>query len=77
MKPQRRLALRRESLTYLDTDDMRAVVGGTHIVTDCGCVTHGYSCEACPVPTLPVNTCACTVTLPVLVCLKELTDTCL
>ena len=69
MKPQRRLALKRETLPDLGPDDMRQVVGGTHIPTDCGCITHGYSCDACPIPTLPVNTCTCVVTtlLPTIV----------
>ena len=61
MKPQRRLALKRESLSDLASDDMRAVIGGTHIVTDCGCLTHGLSCEFCPTPTLPVNICITTI----------------
>lgn len=63
MKAQRRLALKREHLTGLDVDTMRAVVGGTHVVTDCGCITHGYTCDACPVPTLPVNGCPSDITL--------------
>jgi hypothetical protein len=57
MKPRRRLALRREHLAHLDIDDMRHVVGATHIPTDCNCITHGYSCDDCPIPTLPVNIC--------------------
>ena len=69
MKPQRRLMLKRESLTGLDTDDMRAVVGGTHIFTDCGCVTHGLSCEACPTPTLPINECVDNVVESLRVCI--------
>jgi hypothetical protein len=57
MKPQRRLALKRERLAHLDGDAMRHVVGATHVPTDCNCITHGYSCDACPVPTLPINWC--------------------
>ena len=59
MKPSRRLALHREALSALDSDDLASVAGGTHIFTDCGCLTHGYSCDACAVPSLPLNTCAC------------------
>jgi len=62
MKPNRRLVLRRETLSSLDTDDMLQVVGGTHIATDCGCITHGYTCDACPVPSLPLNTCVTCIT---------------
>ena len=57
MKPQRKLAVRRERLGDLQSADLREVVGGTHIPTDCGCLTHGYSCDACSVPTLPINAC--------------------
>jgi hypothetical protein len=53
MKPRRRLALKREHLADLGTDDLRHVVGGTHI----GCVTHGNTCDFCDIPTLPVNYC--------------------
>ena len=55
----RRLVLRREKLTALDANDLLGVVGATHIATDCGCISHGYSCDACGVPSLPLNTCAC------------------
>ena len=61
MKPGRRLALRREALCALDSDHLVSVVGGTHIFTDCGCVTHGYSCDDCPIPSLPINTCLCLI----------------
>lgn len=57
MKPQRQLVLRRERLTEIDHSALKGVAGATHIRTDCGCVTHGFSCEACPVPSLPVNPC--------------------
>lgn len=59
MKAQRRLVLRREALTQLDPNELHGVAGATHVFTDCGCVTHGYSCDQCPVPSLPVNTCVC------------------
>ena len=62
MKAQRRLALAREQLSPLDVDDMLGVVGATHIATDCGCVTHGNTCDACNVPTLPVNGCPSNLT---------------
>ena len=57
MKPKRQLVLRRERLTDLDGAEMRTVAGATHVFTDCGCVTHGNTCDACDVPTLPVNGC--------------------
>lgn len=57
MKPRRTLALRRERLADLASGDLRAVVGGTHIRTDCGCVTHGNTCDVCDIPTLPFNDC--------------------
>jgi natural product precursor len=65
MKPLRRLALKREHLADLAADDMLAVVGGTHIPTDCGCITHGYSCDDCPIPSLPINTCLCTIVITI------------
>ena len=61
MKPQRRLALKRQSLSDLASDEMRSVVGGTHIYTDCGCLTHGATCDSCPTPTLPLNPCLATI----------------
>ena len=61
MKPSRRLALRREALSSLDSDDLASVAGATHIFTDCGCITHGYTCDACPIPSLPINTCVCQI----------------
>ena len=33
------------------------MIGGTHIPTDCACLTHGASCDSCPTPTLPLNDC--------------------
>lgn len=59
MKAQRRLVLRREALTQLDPNELYGVVGATHVVTDCGCVTHNFSCDQCPVLSLPINTCLC------------------
>lgn len=70
MRPRRRLALRREELSDLAGDELGAVVGGTHIATDCGCVTHGLSCERCPTPTLPINVC---VELTLEVCVPVVT----
>ena len=62
MKPQRTLALKRERLADLESGDLRQVVGGTHIATDCGCLTHGATCEVCPTPTLPINVCVDNIT---------------
>lgn len=76
MRPQRRLVLRHENLTLLDSDDMRSVVGATHIPTDCGCVTHGFSCEACPIPTLPVNDCVNNVVESIRYCIVVDTVNC-
>ena len=60
MKPQRRLHLRREALHSLDADALAGIVGGTHVRTDCGCpISHGDTCDACDVLSLPLNTCAC------------------
>ena len=57
MKPQRRLHLRREALNALDAGELAGVVGATHVFTDCGCITHGITCEICPTPSVPVNGC--------------------
>ena len=60
MNGRRRLTLRREMLTDLGGGQLRAIAGGTHVPTDCACgITHGFSCEVCPLPTLPVNSCGC------------------
>ena len=57
MKPARRLELRRERLAELRSGELRALQGGTHVATDCPCLTHGYSCEYCAPPTLPMGSC--------------------
>lgn len=59
MHSQRKLVLRRESLAELDGGELRAVAGGTHIRTNCNCITHGFSCDDCDLPSLPINTCVC------------------
>lgn len=59
----RKLRLRREALSDLCASDMERVVGATHIATDCGCITHGYTCDQCQIFTLPLNSCPvfCTI----------------
>ncbi len=49
----RKLVLRRERLVELTSGELSQLVGGSHLA----CATHGYSCDACPVPTLPINEC--------------------
>lgn len=56
------LSLKREVLAPLTAHDMTRVVGASHQacgVTD-ACtelVTHGFTFDACPVPTLPIHDC--------------------
>ena len=57
MKPGRRLSLRREVLHELDDHELARVAGATHVATDCNCLTHGNTCDACPIISLPLNTC--------------------
>lgn len=62
MHRTKRLALHREALSALAPAELDRIVGATHLPTDCtcvteGCLTHGYSCEACAIPSLPVNDC--------------------
>ena len=61
MKPLRTLALRREPLADLPAPDLRSVVGGSHVP----CVTHGYTCDYCAMPTTPYGSCTieCTTTI--------------
>ena len=55
MKQSRKLVLRSRHVTDLASDELSAVVGGTHV--DCG-VTHGLTCEIeCAAFTDPLNQC--------------------
>lgn len=65
MKGKRKPVLRAEHLAEIDGHVLRRVAGATHIWTDCGCVTHGYSCDDCPIPTVPVNRCLSPVAISV------------
>ena len=66
MRNARHLSLKREALAPLSSSDMSHVVGGSHYcgVTDfcADTITHGYTFDACGVPTLPINECVRDVT---------------
>lgn len=59
----RKLRLRKETLTVLDTGQLRSVVGGhTHLCIECEYTFcpecwNDLSFEHCPTPTLPVEQC--------------------
>ena len=57
MNRTRRLVLRREALNELTPSELNRVAGATHIATDCGCITHGISCDQCPPVSIPIRTC--------------------
>jgi len=68
MKQSRKLVLRSQHVTDLASDELAAVVGGTHV--GCG-VTHGMTCEVeCGVISDPLNECLpAVVSIPIRDCL--------
>ena len=54
MKQSRKLVLRSRHVTDLASDELSAIVGGTHV--DCG-VTHGLTCEVECAFSDPLNEC--------------------